>query len=145
MSTWQVLKETLRYSITASFAARISHDKALKVGGHFIHDEVPILLATGVRLSDGKYFSYLDKFDPVQFSPVNAKKIPALALLTFGIGARRCHGYHFSLYEVIIAVSILCKKYELWPAFDTDRFVVPSHEFVRMPKDEIWIRFRKRS
>ena len=127
MNNWQVLEETLRYSITAPFAARISHDKALKVGGHFIPDEVPILLATGVHLSDGKYFSYLDKFDPVQFSPVNEKKSPALALITLGIGARRCPGYHFSLYDVIIAVSILCKKYELWPAFDTDRFVVPIH------------------
>ena len=107
MSTWQVLKETLRYSITASFEARISHDKALKFDGHFIPDEVPILLATGAYLSDGKYNSYLDKFDPVQFSLVNAKKIFALALLTFGIGARRCPGYHFSHYEVIIAVSIL--------------------------------------
>ena len=79
----------------------------MKVGGHFIPDEVPILLATGAYLSDGKYNSYLDKFDPVQFSLVNAKKIFALALLTFGIGARRCPGYHFSHYEVIIAVSIL--------------------------------------
>ena len=84
------------------------------------------------------------RFDPDRFSPENAKKIPAMAFPTFGVGARRCPGYHFSRYEVMTAVSILCKRYELRPAFDTDYFVEPNYGFVTKPETEIWIKLRKR-
>ena len=57
--TWQVLEETLRYSITAPFAARVSNDKDLTVGGHLIPAGIPIVLADGVLLSDEKYFPNL--------------------------------------------------------------------------------------
>ena len=59
--TWQVLEETLRYSITAPFAARVSNDKDLTVGGHLIPAGIPIVLADGVLLSDEKYFPKLDE------------------------------------------------------------------------------------
>ena len=59
--TWQVLEETLRYSITAPFAARVSNDKDLTIGGHMIPAGIPIVLADGVLLSDEKYFPNLDK------------------------------------------------------------------------------------
>ena len=59
--TWQVLEETLRYSITAPFAARVSNEKDLTIGGHLIPAGIPIVLADGVLLSDEKYFPNLDK------------------------------------------------------------------------------------
>ena len=83
-------------------------------------------------------------FDPDRFSPENAKKIPALAFPTFGVGARRCPGYHFARYEVISAVTVLCRKFEFRPAFETDYFVEPIYGFVTKPETEIWIKLRKR-
>ena len=59
--TWQVLEETLRYSITAPFAARVSNDKDLTIGGHLVPAGIPITLAIGVLLSDEKYFPDLEK------------------------------------------------------------------------------------
>ena len=59
--TWQVLEETLRYSITAPFAARVSNDKELTIGGHLVPAGIPIILADGVLLSDEKYFPNLGK------------------------------------------------------------------------------------
>ena len=59
--TWQVLEETLRYSITAPFAARVSDDKDLTIGGHLVPAGIPITLAIGVLLSDEKYFPDLEK------------------------------------------------------------------------------------
>ena len=85
------------------------------------------------------------RFDPDRFSHENAKKIPAIAFPTFGVGARRCPGYHFSRYEVITAVSILCKKYEFLPAFDNDFSATPVYGFVTKPESEIWIKIRKRN
>ena len=85
------------------------------------------------------------RFDPDRFSHENAKKIPAIAFPTFGVGARRCPGYHFSRYEVITAVSILCKGYEFLPAFDKDYSVTPVYGFVTKPESEIWMKIRKRT
>ena len=59
--TWQVLEETLRYSITAPFAARVSNDKNLTIDGHLVPAGIPIALAIGVLLSDEKYFPDLEK------------------------------------------------------------------------------------
>ena len=54
--TWQVLEETLRLSITAPFAARVSRDKDMRIGGHLIPAGIPIVYALGVLLSDEKFF-----------------------------------------------------------------------------------------
>ena len=85
------------------------------------------------------------RFDPDRFSPENAKKIPAIAFPAFGVGARRCPGYHFSRYEAMIAVSILVRKYEFKPAFETNYFVEPVYGFITKPETEIWIKLRKRN
>ena len=89
--------------------------------------------------------SFSFRFDPDRFSDENAKKIPAIAFPTFGVGARRCPGYNFSRYEVITAVSILCKRYEFLPAFDKDYSVTPVYGFVTKPESEIWMKIRKRT
>ena len=91
-----------------------------------------------------KIVFFLFSFNPDRFSPENAKKIPALAFPTFGVGARRCPGYHFARYEVITAVTVLCRKFEFRPAFETDYFVEPIYGFVTKPETEIWIKLRKR-
>ena len=90
------------------------------------------------------FFVFLS-FDPERFSNENAKKIPAMAFPTFGVGARRCPAYHFSRYEIITAVSVFCKEYEFFPAFDTKNVVKPIYGFVTKPETEIWIKIRKRS
>ena len=56
-----MLEETLRYSITAPFAARVSNDKNLTIDGHLVPAGIPIALAIGVLLSDEKYFPDLEK------------------------------------------------------------------------------------
>ena len=89
--------------------------------------------------------SFSFRFDPDRFSDENAKKIPAIAFPTFGVGARRCPGYNFSRYEVITAVSILCKRYEFLPAFDKDYSVTPVYGSVTKPESEIWMKIRKRT
>ncbi len=48
----------MRYSITAPFAARVSIEKEIRVGGHLIPAGIPIVYALGVLLSDEKYFPH---------------------------------------------------------------------------------------
>ena len=59
--TWQVLEETLRISVTATFAVRVSNDKELTIGGHLIPAGTPMVLPLGVLLSDEQYFPNIDK------------------------------------------------------------------------------------
>jgi cytochrome P450 len=54
--TWQVLEETLRCSVTAPFAARVSPDRDLRVHGHLIPANTPIVCALGVALNDPNVF-----------------------------------------------------------------------------------------
>ena len=70
----QVINETLRCSILAPWAARLSHDD-LVVRGCKIPAKTPIIQPLGVILHDARLFEDPTSFDPERFSKENRKKV----------------------------------------------------------------------
>ena len=139
----QVIEETLRLSITAPYAARISSQE-LSILGHKIPANTPIIASLGVSLHNEKYFPNPQDFDPERFSVENIKKRPSLAYMPFGLGSRRCPGYRFSRFEAFATLSVLVRQFRIRPAFEDDFFIQPSFGFVTKPDTEIWIKVESR-
>ncbi len=57
----QVIDETLRCSVLAPFAARVSEERDWSVGGHLIPKGTPIVTALGVSLQDEEDFQEPEK------------------------------------------------------------------------------------
>ncbi len=56
-----MIDETLRCSVLAPFAARVSEERDWSVGGHLIPKGTPIVTALGVSLQDEEAFQEPEK------------------------------------------------------------------------------------
>ena len=137
----QVIDETFRVSRLATIAARVSKDKELRIGGHLVPPGIPIIAALNVILHDDKVFPDPKKFDPDRFS---GGKVPQLSNPVFGFGARRCPGYNWSHYEVVVAATTILKNFRVIPADEKDFSVECSYGLVTVPNKDIWVRFDPR-
>lgn len=56
------MDETLRLSVTAPFAARVCSEKEVRVRGHLIPPNTPIVKALGVSLHDEQHFPEPERY-----------------------------------------------------------------------------------
>jgi len=141
--TRQVVDETLRHTRLAGFAARTSN-QIERVGGHLIPAGIPLLVSIHVICHDAEIFPDPDRFDPDRFAPEASKLRPALAFPIFGIGSRKCPGSNWAYAEIIAALTVLLRKFEVAPPVDgqPDMEVKQSHGFVTKPDRDVWVRFK---
>jgi len=134
----QVIDETLRLSVLAPYAARLSSID-LKIGGHVIPKETPIIQALGVAQSDPTLWPEPTKFDPNRFHPDQLKRTDSLAYPSFGFaGKRKCPGYRLAYVEAVIFLAMMLQNFGIKLA-NPEQVVTPVYGLVTHPDDEIWI------
>ncbi|GAB6027651.1 hypothetical protein CHUAL_001892 [Chamberlinius hualienensis] len=114
----QVIDETLRHTCLAPFAARCSEED-VRLGGHNILANTPVIHCLGYSLMDPKYWSTPEtlppaEFDPERFSVENSKHRPKLSFEPFGFAGKRiCPGYRFAYVVVIVLVSLILRRFRV--------------------------------
>ena len=140
----KIFNESLRLSVLAPWAARVSTDEELVICGHTIPAGVPIIQALGVVLKDEHIWLDADQFNPDRFDPNNKKKLPTFAFSPFGFAGKRiCPGYRFAQYEACLVVAGIIRTFRV-TLVDPTSSVIPVHGLVTTPKDEIFALFTPR-
>ena len=140
-----VINESLRLSVLAPWAARVSSDESIAVGGYQIPAGTPMIQALGVLMHDETIWANPKEFDPDRFDPERKKSLPAFAFSPFGFAGKRvCPGYRFAQYEASAFLSGIIRTFKV-TLEDPQRPVVPVHGLVTAPNDEIWVRFQART
>ncbi|CAF3420885.1 unnamed protein product [Rotaria sp. Silwood1] len=139
-----IIHEGLRASVLAPWAARVSMDSDINVCGKNIPAGTPIIQALGVLLQDDKIWINPSEFNPDRFDQEN-KKLPKLAFSPFGFAGKRiCPGYRFAEYEAGLFIAGIIRIYKV-TLVDPTSPVVPVHQLVTSPRDEIFVHFNKRN
>jgi cytochrome P450 family 20 subfamily A len=139
-----VVNESLRLSVLAPWAARVSTDDELVICGQTIPAGTSIIQALGVVLKDEKIWSNPDEFNPDRFNQENKKKLPTLAFSPFGFAGKRiCPGYRFAQYEASLFTAGIIRTFKV-TLVDPTSPVIPVHGLVTAPKDEIFVQFTPR-
>ncbi|UJR27121.1 hypothetical protein I4U23_008420 [Adineta vaga] len=139
-----IINESLRLSVLAPWAARVSADEQIIVCGQIIPAGTPIIQALGVVLEDEKIWSNPSEFNPDRFNDENKKKISTLAFSPFGFAGKRiCPGYRFAEYETSLFIAGIIRTYKV-TLVDPTIPVIPVHGLVTAPKEEAFVRFNRR-
>ena len=140
-----VIDEALRLSILTSWTVRIPLDEELVVCGHAIPAGTPIIQAFGVVFQDEKFWPNPHKFNPKRFNDENKKKLPPLAFVPFGFaGKRSCYAAQYARYETSLFLSGIIRAFEV-TLVDSTSTVILVYGVVTIPKDEIFVRFNRRT
>ena len=140
-----VINESLRLSVLAPWAARVSPDESIAVCGYEIPAGTPIIQALGVVMHDETIWTNPKEFNPDRFDPKKRKLLPAFAFSPFGFAGKRvCPGYRFAQYEASAFLSGIIRAFKV-TLEDSLRPIVPVHGLVTAPNEEIRVRFQARA
>ena len=89
---------------------------------------------------DSRYWKHPDHFMPQRFYK---QDVPA-AYFPFGAGPRKCIGYHFAMFEMMLILGHWLHEYELKAVVDAPA-VEPEALITLRPKNGIWIRAQKKA
>jgi len=107
----QVIKETLRLSNLAPWAARFS-PTAINIGNYSVAANTSIIQALGVSAIDPNYWKNPQEFNPERFKSKQAKD--DLPFVPFGFaGGRVCPGMNYSYYFGTLFLVYLAKNFNL--------------------------------
>lgn len=107
----QCIEEGMRLYPPAYYIDRMSI-KEDKFGDYTIPKGSMILLAIYELHRDATFWEAPEEFQPERFDP-SVKKDFQEYYYPFGAGPRMCVGNNFAMYEMILAVAEILKKYEL--------------------------------
>jgi len=134
-----VIKETLRKSALAPFAARIARNekKDFVLNGYTISPKVPIIQALGVTLNDPKIWGNPNDFDPERFDPKN--KRGSYDFTPFGFaGGRVCPGLSYTYTLVPIVVAKILHSFQI-KLVEPQLEPKPVFRLVTSPGDPIYV------
>jgi cytochrome P450 len=113
-----VLKEAMRlYPPAPMIGRRVVAD--VEIGGHRIPAGADVAVSPWVTHRHPGYWNDPERFDPERFTPEAEAGRPRYAWFPFGGGPRSCIGQHFSMLELVIALAVVLRAYEL-DAVDTE-------------------------
>ena len=139
-----IIDESLRVSVLAPWASRVSTDESLTVCGFQIPAGTSIIQALGVVLQDERWWPNPKEFNPDRFEHENKKALPTLTFSPFGFAGKRvCPGYRFAHYETSLFLAGIIRAFKV-TLVDPTSPVVPVHGIVTAPKDEIFVRLELR-
>ena len=110
-----VINETLRWSVLAPWAARVS-DTDLVISGYTVPAGTPVVQALGVVLQDPALWPEPETFDPERFMPAGVAPAvtPTAAFAPFGFAGKRiCPGYKFAVVEAGVVLIELLRRFRL--------------------------------
>lgn len=140
-----IIDESLRLSVLAPWAARVSTEEDIIIGGYKIPVNTPIIQALGVILQNENIWSNPQEFNPDRFDQENKKNRPGLAFSPFGFSGKRvCPGNRFAHYEAVLFIAGIIRTFNV-TLVDPSSPVIPVHGLVTAPKDEIFVYFNRRT
>ncbi|TMM58275.1 cytochrome P450 [Maribacter algarum] len=107
----QCVEEGMRLYPPAYYIDRMSIAED-KLGGHTIPKDVMILLAVYELHRDPNFWNDPEAFQPERFHPENKKDFSNY-YYPFGAGPRMCVGNNFAMYEMILVVARILKKFRI--------------------------------
>ncbi len=107
----QCVEEGMRLYPPAYYVDRMSIEEDAW-GAHTIPKDTMILLAMYELHRDARFWESPEKFIPERFDALNKKDFSDY-YFPFGAGPRMCVGNNFAMYEMILVVAIVVKKYSL--------------------------------
>ena len=135
----QVLDESLRLSVTASFDGHCS-DQDTVVEGYRIPANTPIIHAIGVTLNDENTWENAGSFDPDRFSPGSKHANRSYEFRPFGIPpVRRCPANRFIYFVVSVCIAVVVQKFEILTV-NEGKDPLMDYGIATAPKEEIYIR-----
>ncbi len=107
----QCVEEGMRLYPPAYYVDRMSIEEDAW-GAHTIPKDTMILLAMYELHRDARFWESPEEFIPERFNALNKKDFSDY-YFPFGAGPRMCVGNNFAMYEMILVVAIVVKKYSL--------------------------------
>ncbi|WGK65576.1 cytochrome P450 [Croceiramulus getboli] len=111
--TKQVLEESMRLYPPAYFIDRISLEDD-EFEGFKIPKGTNVLLSCYEIHRHPDYWEEPERFDPARFDPEN-KMTYANYYYPFGAGPRMCIGNNFAMYEMILAIAAIMRRFSITP------------------------------
>jgi cytochrome P450 len=110
-----VLEETLRlYPSVWMITRRAVADD--EVGGYGVPAGSDILISVYTLHRHLSFWDTPEEFRPERFADDRVQARPSHAYLPFGTGPRACIGRGFAFLEVVLALALIVRAYELSPA-----------------------------
>ena len=130
--TKSVIEESMRLYPPAYFIDRVNIEDD-EFNGMFIPKGSNLLFSMHEIHRHPDLWEDPDRFMPERFAEGNAQKHSAY-YFPFGAGPRMCIGNNFAMYEMILAISALMKKYKI----TTEKDEIAIHPLITLkPKDAI--------
>lgn len=107
----QCVEEAMRLYPPAYYIDRVSIEED-QLGEHTIPKDTMILLAVYELHRDVDFWKNPEEYQPERFDPKNKKDFSNY-YYPFGAGPRMCVGNNFAMYEMILAVARILKKYKV--------------------------------
>lgn len=108
--TEQVLKEAMRLYPPVFMLARRAEQDAT-IGRYTVPAGSEVVTWIYMTHHDPRWYPQPDEFRPERFAPENEKRLPKLAYMPFGAGARSCIGKVFAMNEAKLAVATIAQKF----------------------------------
>ena len=130
--TKSVIEESMRLYPPAYFIDRVNIEDD-EFNGMFIPKGSNLLFSMHEIHRHPDLWEEPDRFMPERFSEGNAQKHSSY-YFPFGAGPRMCIGNNFAMYEMILAIGALIKKYKI----SSEREEIGIHPLITLkPKDSI--------
>lgn len=126
----QVVSETIRFWGPWISAANASAD--LTIGDVTIPAGAAIMFSPYMVQHDPRWFAHPESFDPERWSAENAADTAKKAMISFGVGRRRCLGDHFAMLEIALASAALLSRWRITPV-PGHRVRASNRDFVLSP------------
>ena len=131
----QCVEEGMRLYPPAYYIDRVTIEED-QLGEHTIPKDTMLLLAIYELHRDSEFWESPEAFMPERFDPINKKDFREY-YYPFGAGPRMCVGNNFAMYEMILVVAEILKKYRI----ETDTKAVELNPLISLRPKEILLRF----
>lgn len=131
----QAIEEGMRLYPPAYYIDRMSIEED-QLGEHTIPKDTMILLAIYELHRDAKFWDAPQVFRPERFDPAGKKDYQEY-YYPFGAGPRMCVGNSFAIYEMVLTVAEILKKYEL----ETTTDEVEINPLISLRPKEVILKF----
>ncbi|KAJ8718388.1 hypothetical protein PYW08_002625 [Mythimna loreyi] len=141
-----VFDETMRmHPLTNSVSRNVGRDIQLD-GTDFVLKKNSILVISPYAIQhDEKYYPEPEEFKPERFSAENAKERHPCAMVSFGLGPRRCLGTRFAQLQFGICMVKVFSKFRVECSKNTvEKITYSPMRLLLSPSEDIYLRLVRR-
>lgn len=107
-----VVLESLRLYTSVPIFGRSAWKDTTLAGYQIGRDEL-IFISVSALHRDERYFADPGRFDPARWTREFEKSLPKSAYMPFGLGSRRCIGFHFAVTEMIGVLVEISRRFRV--------------------------------